>query len=186
MPGRGSGLFERLSMDAVSRERLCRIGSMKTLVYVETSVISMLTARPRADVEIAGFQKATADWWPGAQRRFELVISEFVLEEAAKGDAEAAERRLTVLRDGLRVVTADDAQVSAVAEQLVIRGAMPQKARFDALHVAICACSGVEFLATWNFKHLANAQRALLVEQVCRELGYEPPRIVTPLELLED
>lgn len=73
-----------------------------------------------------------------------------------------------------------------LAEQLLVRGAMPVKARFDALHVAVCACAGVEFLASWNFKHLANAQRALLVEKVCLDAGFEPPRITTLFELMEE
>ena len=146
----------------------------------------MLTARMRDDVELTGYQKTTQIWWQTAGQRFELLASEYVIEEATRGDSDAAQRRLAALQGVVSLIQVEDAPVQALATKLVDLGAMPAKARFDALHVAVCACAGVEFLVSWNFKHLANAQRALWVEQVCRQAGYEPPRIITPLELLED
>ncbi len=121
--------------------------------------------------------------WESAASKFELVISDFVLLEARLGDSSAAKARLDALRTATVVLDINDAEAGALADILLNRGALPAKARFDALHVAACAVSGVEFLASWNYKHLANAQRAVFVEQVCREAGYEPPRITTLYEL---
>lgn len=156
---------------------------MKPKVYVETSIVSVLTSRPSRDVEQLAQQQYTLEWWDAANSKFELVISDFVLQEARLGDAVAAKARLDALRAATAVLDIDDAQAGALADILLKRGALPAKARFDALHVAACACAGVEFLASWNYKHLANAQRAVFVEQVCRQAGYEPPRITTLYEL---
>lgn len=157
---------------------------MKPKVYVETSIVSVLTSRRSRDVEQLAQQQYTLEWWESASSKFELVISDFVLQEARLGDADAAKARLDALRAATVVLDIDDAKAGALADILLNRGALPAKARFDALHVAACACSGVEFLASWNYKHLANAQRAVFVEQVCREAGYEPPRITTLYELI--
>lgn len=157
---------------------------MKPKVYIETSVVSYLTSRPRRDLIVAAHQALTAEWWQRGLPRYQPVISQFVLDEAALGDAEAARERLEALAR-FPLVTAPSAEIERVALALVARRAMPAKARYDALHVALCACAGVEYLATWNYKHLANANQLSMVEQVCRECGYEPARIVTPSELME-
>ncbi len=157
---------------------------MKPKVYVETSVVSYLTAWPRRDLIVAAHQALTADWWKRGLPRYQPVISQFVLDEAALGDAEAARERLNALAS-FPLVSAPAAEIERVADALIARHAMPAKARFDALHVAVCACAGVDYLATWNYRHLANANQLALVEQVCRDCGYEPARIVTPTELME-
>jgi hypothetical protein len=102
-----------------------------------------------------------------------LVISDFVIEEASKGDAKLAEERLAAL-DGLPLIEFDMAAANAVATELIRTQALPAKARYDALHIACCACAGIELLATWNFRHLANAQKLLEAYAVCENMGYRP------------
>lgn len=71
-----------------------------------------------------------------------------------------------------------------LAQQMIESGAMPQKASEDAAHIAIAVTNGVEYLVTWNCRHIANATRRTQIEMVCRNAGYEPAIICTPDELM--
>ena len=156
---------------------------MKPRVYVETSIVSYLTARPARDIVIAGRQQSTRDWWATASRRFELVISELVREEAGVGDPDAANARLAALAPLARLAASMEAR--ELAQRLVDAGAVPRRAAQDAAHVAIAAVHGVEFVATWNFRHIANATARRQIESVCRDSGIDPPVLCTPEELTE-
>ena len=157
---------------------------MQPRVYVETTVISYLTARPARDVVVAGHQQSTRDWWETASERFELVVSELVRQEAGIGDRGAARARLSTLAS---LATLDaTAQADGLAETLVRTEAIPRTAIRDAVHIAIAAANGVEYLVTWNFRHIANAVARPLIESACRLAGFEPPTICTPEELMED
>ena len=157
---------------------------MKPRVYIETSVISYLTARPSNDFRAMSNQNVTLEWWELERPKFELVISEFVIAEASLGHPEAAQRRLAALA-GLVELQATQA-VKALGRELVTRNALPAIAEIDALHVAIAAVNGVEYLLTWNCTHIANAHTRPKIEATCRALGYEPPIICTPQELTEN
>lgn len=156
---------------------------MKPKVYVETSVLSYLTARPSRDVVIAGHQQVTREWWDTCTARFDLVASELVLEEASAGDDQAARERLEILHTIALLEASEDALT--LARELVSSGPIPQKAAEDALHIAIAVTNGVEYLVTWNYRHIANATTRSQIEAVCRSAGYQPPIICTPEELLE-
>ena len=156
---------------------------MKPKAYIETTVVSYLTARPSRDVVIAGHQQVTRDWWRSAADRFELVASELVINEASAGDADAAGDRLAVLRS-LTLLDATD-EAAEMARQLIESGAIPEKAAEDAAHIAIAVTNGVEYMVTWNCRHIANATMRARIESVCRDVGYEPAIICTPDELME-
>ena len=157
---------------------------MKPRVYIETTVISYLAARPARDVVVAGHQQSTHDWWATAPERFELVISELVRQEAGTGDPDAVRARLSVLTSLAPLDATAEAQ--ELAERLVSAGAVPEEAMRDAAHIGIAAANGVEYLVTWNFRHIANAVTRPRIEFVCRQAGFESPVICTPEELLED
>lgn len=154
---------------------------MKAKVYVETSVISYLTSRPDRDLVIAGNQQVTHEWWQKRRTMYDLYISQLVVQEASFGDATAAADRLKALHEiPLLPLTEEGKQL---AERLVSKGAIPKKVIEDALHIAIATSNGMEYLLTWNFKHIANAVTRGKIEAVCRDEGYEPPIICTPQEL---
>ncbi len=153
---------------------------MNPTVYVETSVISYLTAQPSRDLVLAAHQQVTRDWWAG-RHRFHLCVSDAVLEEAARGDHAAAERRLAALQ-GISVLSAS-ASAQALARAFLAAAVMPSKAAIDAVHVAIAATHGADFLVTWNCAHIANAVVREKIEAMCRKAGFRPPVICTPLEL---
>ncbi|MDU9050116.1 MAG: type II toxin-antitoxin system VapC family toxin [Candidatus Electrothrix sp. Rat3] len=156
---------------------------MKPKVYIETTVVSYLTAWPSRDVVIAGNQQTTREWWRDATDRFELVASELVISEAATGDTDAAHARLTALESVTLLDASEEA--AALAQQLIDSGAIPQKAVEDAGHIAIAVTNGVEYLVTWNCRHIANATMRSQIDKVCRNAGYEPTIICTPDELME-
>ena len=115
---------------------------------------------------------------------FDLFISQLVIQEAGAGDESAARRRLQTVVDIPLLKLSEEAV--AFAEKLVREGPMPQKAVEDALHIAVATLNGMDYLLTWNFKHIANATMRYKIERVCRLAGYEPPIICTPQELLEE
>jgi predicted nucleic acid-binding protein len=156
---------------------------VRAKVYIETTVISYLTARPNQDVVIAGHQKITRDWWQTCRDKFDLVASQLVVREASAGDSQAAKDRLEKLTTLTLLEVTDEAVT--LAQELIGTGAVPEKAVEDALHLAIAVTNGVEYLLTWNCTHLANATMRTKIEDVCRTAGFEPVIICTPEELLE-
>lgn len=155
---------------------------MLARVYLETTIVSYLTARTNRDLVRMAHQEITNEWW-NRRTDFELYISQVVLDEAAAGDVEAAARRLDVLQNMPLVALTQEA--SLLAQQLVREAALPEKAAIDALHIALATVHGMEYLLTWNCTHIANATMRGKIELICRTCGYEPPAICTPLELLE-
>lgn len=155
----------------------------KSSIYVETSIVSYLTARPNRDLVRAAHQEVTNEWWT-TRDVFELFISQLVLDEAAAGDAAAAARRIEALRD-LSVLELT-AEVTALGRHLLRGAALPTKAAADALHIAFAAVHGIDYLLTWNCTHIANATMRPRIEAICRANGFEPPVICTPLELMEE
>ena len=156
---------------------------MKPIAYIETSVVSYLSARQSRDVVVAAYQEVTREWWRTASGRFDLVASALVVAEAGAGDPDAARTRLEALESVALLDATSDAERLAIA--LVEADAVPPQAADDAAHIAIAVTNGVDFLVTWNFRHIANAAMRTRIEQVCREAGYEPPVICTPNELME-
>ncbi|MBM4033793.1 MAG: type II toxin-antitoxin system VapC family toxin [Planctomycetes bacterium] len=155
---------------------------MKKRVYIETSVISYLTARPSRDLIRAARQAITREWWEKRRQGFELFASQVVRDEAGDGDPGAAKLRLDALRGSpLLDVTGE---VTALAEGLVTEGPLPEAATDDAFHLALATVYGIDFLLTWNCRHLANAELAEPLAAFLRARGYEPPVICTPEELM--
>jgi predicted nucleic acid-binding protein len=152
-------------------------------VYLETTIVSYLAARSTRDLVRAAQQQVTRDWWLGRER-FELFISELVLSEASQGDPSAAAERLVFLNE-IPLLTPNES-TDALAESLIHELAIPRQAIRDAGHVALAATNGIDYLLTWNCRHLANLHQRGRIEQVCREHGFEPPLIGTPYELQED
>ena len=157
---------------------------MNPSVYIETTFVSYLTAWPSRDLVRAAQQQTTREWWDTQRQRFSLFTSELVSIECAAGDPAAAAERLAFLAS-LPVLAATTA-ATELGSALVTAGAVPSVAARDALHIGICATNGVQYLLTWNFRHLANAALRSKIDQGCRSAGYEPAIICTPDELFED
>ena len=152
-------------------------------VYIETTIVSYLTAWPSRDLINAARQELTHEWWAGRRHDFELFTSSMVVLEASGGDEDAAQRRLALLQEMPVLESTDEA--SDLASELLCAVMLPKKASGDALHLVIAALHGIDFLLTWNCKHLANAELAGPFENFFLDHGYAPPVICTPEELLE-
>ena len=154
----------------------------KKTVYIETSILSYLTARPSSDLLAMAWQKVTIDWWDTQRDRFDLFSSDIVIEEAGRGDDLAAARRLEALA-GIPLLAITD-EVLALSEALIQTGALPPKAIGDSLHIALSAVHGIDYLLTWNYRHIDNAETKPITRMVCLSNGFEYPEICTPQELM--
>jgi predicted nucleic acid-binding protein len=154
-------------------------------VYVETSVISYLVARRnQRDLLVASNQELTLEWWETRRERFDLCVSAVVLAEASRGTPTVAAARIAVMRELTLVETSQAAM--DLASALIEKAALPQNAYEDALHIAVAATTGMDYLLTWNCKHIANAVMIPRVNSVIRSFGFEPPLIYTPQQLMEE
>ena len=151
-------------------------------VYLETTIFSYLTARLSRHVVVAGHQQTTLDWWTTRRQEFLCVISDFVLLEVGRGDAQQATERVK-LTNGL-VTLATTPAVLRLAEQLLVAGAFPSNADGDALHLALALTGRVDYLMTWNCAHLANARLIGKMQAVAEQAGWRLPVICTPDELM--
>ena len=156
---------------------------MGATAYLETTIPSYLAARPSRDLISAAHQQLTLDWWATRRSAFTLYVSELVVQEVSLGDPELAGRRLKFLADIPSLATTPSAE--DLARALVGSGLLPAKAAADALHIAIAATHGVDFLLTWNIRHLANAAMRRRIDAACREAGFAAPVLCTPEELME-
>jgi predicted nucleic acid-binding protein len=155
---------------------------MSETVYIETSILGYLTARSTKNLILAGNIEVTRDWWKLRRSTFTLYISQVVLSEAAQGDAEMAAQRLEAMR-GLPLLEVTDA-VEDLASQFMMRSNLPPKASDDAVHIALATVSSLNYLLTWNCKHIANAQIQRKLREISSDFGYTLPVICTPYELM--
>jgi hypothetical protein len=154
---------------------------MKAIVYIETSVISYLCARPSRDLVVAGRQTITSDWWDNQRHKYDLRISVTVEDEMRKGDATAAQRRVEATREIPSLLISEDAV--EIANSLLSEGAIPKGSEEDALHIGIAAAQGADFLLTWNFKHINNAETKAQIAKVIESFGFISPIFCSPEEL---
>jgi len=151
-------------------------------VYIETTIVSYLVSRPSRDVVIAGHQKTTQDWWASRRNEFECVISQVVIDEASAGDSSEAKKRIEIIAGLPELEITADAE--ALAYSIMASGVLPPHVTRDAAHVAVAATHKVDYLLTWNCKHLANVQISRKIALVCEKAGHRMPIICTPEELM--
>lgn len=154
---------------------------MSASVYIESSIISYLTSRPSRDVVKAGRQAITSDWWLHSKSQYEVYISALVEEEISGGDPTAAAKRLEAVANIPSILITFEAQL--LADALVASKAVPDNSIRDALHIAIAATQGIDYLLTWNFKHINNAETKTLIAHVVEADGWVCPVLCSPEEL---
>ncbi len=129
---------------------------MSETVYIETSILGYLTARPSRDIVVAANIEVTKEWWNTRRGDFQLYSSQAVVKETSQGDVVIASQRLEILAN-LSLLDLNQA-VLDLAEQFLERSNLPAKADIDAVHIAAATVHGMDYLLTWNCKHIANAQ----------------------------
>jgi predicted nucleic acid-binding protein len=154
---------------------------MTDSVYLETSVISYYAGRPSRDIVTAARQTITREWWDETRGHFDIYISVMVVEEVQSGDPSAAERRLAAIAS-LPILETNEA-AEALAQMLIDEGHIPTESVEDALHIALATVHGMDFLLTWNFRHINNAQMKTRIRTAVESMGYKCPVICSPEEL---
>lgn len=158
--------------------------TIKSRVYIEPTVVSYLVARPSNNPILAARQRASRQLWEDYADRFEFVISRIVRAEIQRGDVTAAQQRLEVVLP-LTVLEVTP-EVNMLTQKLLDGGTVPRNSEPDAQHIAIATVHSVEYLVSWNHKHIANENKREHINQVCQEAGFQPTTICTPIELMED
>ncbi len=153
-------------------------------VYIETSIPSYLTARPSSDIRAAAWQQITYQWWEDEREKYDIFISELVIAEASEGHPDAANKRLKSLENIAELSI--DQEMGKLATAIIAGGGIPISSEADALHVAIAAIQRIDYLLTWNCRHINNANMKPIIRKLCEESGYVCPEICTPLELLSE
>ncbi|HIJ65747.1 MAG TPA: type II toxin-antitoxin system VapC family toxin [Candidatus Hydrogenedentes bacterium] len=154
---------------------------MKGRLYIETSVVSYLTSRLSRDLVIVARQELTRETWAALLSEFEVYVSALVVQEVGQGDDQASASRLKAV-DGIPVLDLTDS-VKVLAGKLIEEGAIPDTHLEDALHVAVAAANGMDFLLTWNFTHINNAFTRSRIRDVIEAEGYGCPELCSPEEL---
>ncbi|MBF0109903.1 MAG: type II toxin-antitoxin system VapC family toxin [Magnetococcales bacterium] len=157
---------------------------MKPRLYLETSIISYLAALPSRDLIVAAHQQITHEWWNERRDRYELYVSELVIQEIEMGNRDAAQRRLSLVVS-VPVLRLDDATI-LLGENLHRLANLPKKAEADGLHIALAASHCMDFLLTWNCRHIANGRTKRAIDNALHAQMMVPPIIVTPEELPEE
>jgi hypothetical protein len=153
-------------------------------VYIESSILGYLTGRPTNNLRAAAWQELTFIWWQTQKPHFNLVTSPLVIAEIGRGDASAAQRRLDAIKDIPQLEMTDE--ITRLTTVFLKEGALPEKATDDAMHVAFAVYHQVDYLLTWNCRHIDNAEKKPIIRRVCEANGYACPEICTPIELMGD
>ena len=127
---------------------------MPESVFIETTIPSYYVARGSRDVVQIARQELTTSWWNDQRQQYDLYTSQVVLDEAARGESEMARKRLELL-DEMPLLDVDEV-VTALAKELVANSVIPEKAADDALHIACAGVHHMDYLLTWNCRHIAN------------------------------
>ena len=155
---------------------------MKPRLYLETTIPSYLVARPNRDIQIASDQAATHQWWSAHCNDFEMFVSAAVLREISRGDPEMAAVRFEKIKH--LAILAPTGESESLAERLLAENIIPAKAADDATHIALAAAHAMDFLLTWNCKHINNRFTIRRIERACAKSGFTCPVIATPTELM--
>ena len=156
---------------------------MKPAIYIETSIISYLTARPSRDLIVAAHQQLTIDWWDNVRPRTECFVSPFVIQEASRGDKGASQRRMDATA-GLPVLELNN-EIRELASTYFAAINIPEKAKVDAFHLAVAVWHRMDYLLSWNCTHIASGRVRKILREVNERLRISTPVICTPEELME-
>lgn len=156
---------------------------MKQKIYIETSVVSYLVARPSRNIIIAAHQVSTSDFW-NLLHHYDVFVSDIVIQETSKGDESLAKRRIGLLTE-FKILEIDG-EVKNLARKFLSADVIPEKYPEDALHIAVAAANGMDIIVTWNFKHINNPFIREKIRKIIEANGWLCPEICSPEELLGD
>lgn len=156
---------------------------MNPTVYIESTVISYVTAKPSRDLIVAAHQQITTEWWASVRPKVDCFISPFVIQEISAGDEEAAKKRLETVGD-LPVLEVNK-EIQQLAQRYFDALEIAEKAKLDASHLAVAVWHEVDYLLSWNCKHIVSGRVKKMLEKINTDLNMKTPVFCTPEELME-
>jgi predicted nucleic acid-binding protein len=156
---------------------------VKESIYIETTVVNYYTSKPSRDIIVLAHQEITRQWWALAIKRYNVFISQVVIEEASLGDPEIAKKRLEELKKFPNLELNE--KVEQIAKIYMEKLEIPEKSFRDAAHIAVASVHNIDYLVTWNCTHLANGEIIKKLMKLNETLGVHTPIICTPEELME-
>ena len=156
---------------------------MKAALYIESTIFSYLTAKPSRDLIVAAHQQLTTEWWDLIRPHVDCYISPFVIQEVSAGDEGAAIRRVELLKD--IPVLEINKEIQKLAEKYFDSLDIPEKARLDALHLAVAVWHEIDYLLSWNCRHIVSGRVKNVLEEINSQLNIKTPVLCTPEELME-
>lgn len=156
---------------------------MKSSVYIETTIISYLTAKPSRDLIIAAHQQITTEWWTDVRPQVDCYVSPFLIDEASRGDTTYAQKRLDEIVD-FTVLDVNE-EIEDLAKKYFAALQIPEKAKIDSFHLAVAAWHKMDYLLSWNCKHIASGRVQKMMQKINIQLGVHTPIVCTPEELME-
>ena len=151
-------------------------------VYVETTIPSLATSRPSRDIIIGGRQAATLLFWENERQKYNLFVSQYVIDECSLGDVEAARRRLNFI-EGITLVPRSD-KIARLANNYQCLLGIPDRAKTDCFHLAACVTAQIDYLLSWNCTHLG-IHTYSKIQKHNEQNGLFIPLLVTPESLIK-
>jgi len=154
----------------------------KKSVYIETTIPSFATAKTSRDAIIAGHQAATILFWENERQKYELYVSQYVIEECKLGDTEAADRRLNFLK-GISVLpkTSEVERLGEIYQQILD---IPERAKTDCFHLSCSVLAEIDYLLSWNCAHLGVSAYSK-IKDYNQTVDLHTPMFLTPEILME-
>lgn len=156
----------------------------KESIYIENSVIGYYTSRPNPDILTRAHQEITRKWWPKAIKKYNVFVSEIVIDEASRGDPNIAKKRLEEIKNFTVLEKTKD--VDNLSQVYIDKLNIPPKSIGDADHLAIACLNEIDYLVTWNCAHICNAEIIKKLMKINNQLGVHTPIICTPESLMEE
>lgn len=151
-------------------------------VYLETTIQSYLVSKESRDIIVLGHKELTKEWWLKNKNKYELFVSEIVIDEISQGNPDLIKERLEIIKEikALKLTN----EIENIASKYMEFFNFPDKLVRDIYHVSYCVFYNIDFLLTWNCKHIANAHFKIQLEKLNNKLKLYTPMICTPEELL--
>ncbi len=156
---------------------------MKSRVYIETSVISYYTAKLSKDIRTLSRQETTIDWWEEEMSKFDCYLSLAVIEEISRGNQFEADKRLKA-SENIKIL-GESNEVMVIAEKYFTKLDIPEKSKYDSIHIAYASYYEIEYLLSWNMKHISNPRTQSALIDINLELNLKTPLLITPEGLME-
>ena len=156
---------------------------MKVTVYIESTIVSYLAAKPSRDLIVAAHQQLTTEWWNLIRPQVDCFVSPFVIQEISAGDKEAANKRIEIVKD-IKVLELNQ-EIQKIAQRYFDLLEIPEKARLDASHLAVAVWHEIDYLLSWNCRHIVSGRVKKVLEKINAQLNIKTPVLCTPEELME-